>query len=197
MSILALDPGELIKAARRIRKDAFVPSQGAAATDPAAAAMGGGAPPTPGGDPAAMGGGAPPMDPAAMGGGAPPMDPAAMGGGAPPMDPTMGAGGAGGAVDPTTMPAPDGSMPFAQAGAGGGGSGGSGKGGKGNNDEVLKCQQLVQQCINETRMTRDLILDMMEQQGMKINPATLRSGMAAADNVVNPQAAAPMAAGAM
>lgn len=151
--------------------------------DPAA---GGGAPPAAGGAPA---GGPPPADPSA--GGAPPMDPSM--GGAPPMDPSMGGmppmdpSAAGGApVDPTTMPAPDGSMPFGQPGGGSGGSGG--KGGKGNNDEIIKTQQMVTTCINETRMIRDLLLDLMEQMNMKVNPATLRSGMTAADNIVNPQA---------
>lgn len=83
---------QLLKAARAVTKQAFVPPGGGAPPpgDPAAqGAPPGGAPPAGGAppmDPAAMGGGAPPMDPAAMGGGAPPADPAAMGG-APPADP--------------------------------------------------------------------------------------------------------------
>jgi len=191
MSIPALDATAMILTARNIRKSGFVPSQGAVASDPAA--MGGGAPPAPGGGapppPPPAGGGAPPMDPSM--GGAPPVDPSM--GGAPPMDPSMGGAPP---MDPTMMPAPDGSMPFGQPGGGGGG-GGSGKGGKGNNDEIIKTQQLVAQCLNEVRMTRDLLLDMMQQQGMKVNPDTLRSGMAAADNIVSPQPNPMAAQGAM
>lgn len=163
-----------------LQKVAFVPSQPASGGAP----MPGGAPPgAPPGDPSAMGG-APPMDPS-MAGGAPPggmpPDPSMAGGAPPPMDPSGGM-----PPDPSAMIAPDGTSPVPPGGAAGGGAAGKGAG-KASQEDILMIRQGQTQCLSELRLLRDLILDMMQQMNLKINPDTLRSSVTSADSIVSQQ----------
>ena len=161
-----------------LRKAGFVPSgpaAGAGGGMPPDPSMGGGMPP---GAPPGMPPGMPP-DPS-MGGGAPPMDP--MAGGAPPMDPM------GGGAPQEQLIAPDGTSPMG-AGPAGQDSGGKGGGVKVKPEDIVMLTQQNQQILAELKLNRDLLLDMMTQTGLKINPDTLRSSVASAGSIVNPQQA--------
>lgn len=121
-------------------------------------------------------GGAPPMDPS-MGGGMPP-----GGGGMPPADPSGGM-----PPDPSAMIAPDGTSPMPPGGGGAGGPAGGKGGGKASQEDILMIRQGQTQCLSELRLLRDLLLDMMSQMNLKINPDTLRSSVTSADSIVNQQ----------
>lgn len=69
---------------------------------------------------------------------------------------------------------------------GGGSGGGSGGGKGGSKEDMLRVTQMCQQILNEQRLNRDLLLDMMKQMNLQINPDTLRSNMMAADQIVSP-----------